>query len=359
MKKKTTLLPLAAVAAALMITACGQKAASSETSAANASETESKAGTENGASAESSTEAKNSAASKTAYPLALTIYDAEGKEVEMSYAHAPEHVLSTQLSMTELLIKLGLKDKIVAVFDNDNALKGDIATEIASLKSLGDKKSVSKESILALEPDLILGKGPLMFTDTAIGTVQSYQELGIPVYTELASASIEQSLKNIPEDVRNIGKIFDVQEKANAYADELDKRIDALLTKVSNQKGEPKKVLFMAGYTDGTFAGFNSKMSSCMLKTLNAENVLEKGGNGLTLENLISMNPDVIVYVRSDRFAAADVNAVASLSENQVVQDVPAIKNKKIIEIDYDDVMDYGERVIDSAEKLYDFMYEK
>ena len=84
-----------------------------------------------------------------------------------------------------------------------------------------------------------------------------------------------------------------------------------------------------------------------MLKTLNAENVLEKGGNGLTLENLISMNPDVIVYVRSDRFAAADVNAVASLSENQVVQDVPAIKNKKIIEMDYDDVMDYGARVID------------
>lgn len=56
---------------------------------------------------------------------------------------------------------------------------------------------------------------------------------------------------------------------------------------------------------------------------------------------------------------AGNVNAVASLSENQVVQDVPAIKNKKIIEMDYDDVMDYGARVIDSAEKLYDFMYEK
>lgn len=241
MKKKTMLLPFAAVAAALMITACGQKAASSETSAANASETETKAGSESSASA------KNSAAAKTAYPLSLTIYDAEGKEVEMSYTHAPEHVLSTQLSMTELLIKLGLKDKIVAVFDNDNALEGDIATEIASLKSLGDKKSVSKESILALEPDLILGKGPLMFTDTAIGTVQSYQELGIPVYTELASASIDQSLKNIPEDVRNIGKIFDVQDKADAYADELDQRIDTLLAKVGNQKGELKKVLFHGG----------------------------------------------------------------------------------------------------------------
>ena len=132
MKKKTMLLPLAAVAAALMVTACGQKAASSKTSAANASETATTAGSETKAVAESGAAAKNTAAAKTAYPLTLKIYDAEGKEVEMSYAHAPERVLSTQLSMTELLIKLGLKDKIVAVFDNDNAFKGDIATEIAS-----------------------------------------------------------------------------------------------------------------------------------------------------------------------------------------------------------------------------------
>ncbi len=36
----------------------------------------------------------------------------------------------------------------------------------------------------------------------------------------------------------------------------------------------------MAGYADGTFVAFNSKMSSCMLNALNAENVLDKGGNG-------------------------------------------------------------------------------
>ena len=196
-----------------------------------------------------------------------------------------------------------------------------------------------------------------MFTESSIGTVQSYQELGIPVYTELASASIDQSLDNIVEDVRNIGEIFNVQETANSYADELQERIDALMDKVSSQSGEPLKVLFMAGYADGTFVAFNSKMSSCMLNALNAENVLDKGGNGLTLENLVSMNPDIIVYVRADRFGATDADAVEQLTSNAVVQEVPAIANQKVIEMDYDDVMDYGARVIDSAETLYNFMY--
>ena len=187
--------------------------------------------------------------------------------------------------------------------------------------------------------------------------VKAAKELGIPVYTELASASIDQSLDNIVEDVRNIGEIFNVQETANAYADELQERIDALMDKVSGQSGEPLKVLFMAGYADGTFVAYNSKMSSCMLNALNAENVLDKGGNGLTLENLVSMNPDIIVYVRADRFGSTDADAVEQLTSNAVVQEVPAIANQKVIEMDYDDVMDYGARVIDSAETLYNFMY--
>lgn len=346
MKKKPLSVAAAALAAVMLTTGCGQTAYSVASSAAASSEV-----------ASSVAESTVSSAEETAYPLTLQIYDADGNAVDMTYDHAPEKVLSTQLSMTELLIKLGLKDKIVGVFDNDNALKGDIADEIASLNSLGDKKSVSKETILATEPDLILGKGPLMFTESSIGTVQSYQELGIPVYTELASASTDQALDNIVEDVRNIGEIFNVQETANAYADELQERIDALMDKVSGQSGEPLKVLFMAGYADGTFVAFNSKMSSCMLNALNAENVLDKGGNGLTLENLVSMNPDIIVYVRADRFGSTDADAVEQLTSNAVVQEVPAIANQKVIEMDYDDVMDYGARIIDSAETLYNFMY--
>lgn len=51
-----------------------------------------------------------------------------------------------------------------------------------------------------------------------------------------------------------------------------------------------------------------------MLNALNAENVLDKGGNGLTLENLVSMNPDIIVYVRADRFGSTDADAVEQLT---------------------------------------------
>lgn len=364
-KKKLAITLTIAFASALLSTGCGPatKTAEKATSQAEPVSQTTAAGSEAAAQitetseAASQTTATAQAATETVYPFTMTIYDADGKEVEITFDKEPERVLSTQLSMTEALIKLGLKDKIIGVFDNDNALKGEIGEEIAALNSLGDKKSVSKETIIAAEPDIILGKGPLMFTDTSIGTVQSYQELGIPVYTELASANIDQSLYNIAEDVRNIGKIFNEQAAANAYADELQERLDRLMEKVRGQTGKTQKVLFMAGYSDGSFAAFNSKMSSCMLEALNAENVLDKGGNDLTMENLISMNPDIIVYIHADRYAKTDKTAVEQLLNNTIIQDVSAIANRKVIEMNYDDIMDYGARIIDASEKLYDFMY--
>lgn len=339
-----------ALALVMALAGCGQSGASS--SEAAASEVEQAASS---AAASSEVEAETI---HTEYPVTVEVLDAEGNTVDMTFEAAPERVISTQLSMTELMLELGLGDKIVSVFDNDNELTGQWADDIAALPSLGDKKSVSKEAILALSPDLIVGKGPLMFTETSIGTVENYQSLGINVYTQLASAAGEQSLENVIQDIRNIGVIFDVQDAANAYAETLEAKLDSVLGEVSGKEdGEPVRVLFMAGYQDNTFSAFNSALSSCMLEAVNAENVLEKGAGGLTMENLIELDPDVIIYVKATRFAATDATAVDELLANETVQSVAAIANKRVVAVNYDDMMDYGARAFDSLETLYNAIY--
>ena len=295
---------------------------------------------------------------KTEYPLTLEIYNADNELVSITLKKAPERVISTQLSMTELMINLGLQDKIVGVFQNDNTLTGEIAEEIGKLNNMGDKKSISKETVLILEPDLILGKVPSMFSEKSIGTVEYYKEKGINVYTELASARIEQSLENVMKDVENIGMIFDVQDKAKAYNEELKAKLDSVKEKISGAEGERKKVVLMAGYHDGTYTSFNSAFISCLLNSLNAENAVEKGGNGFTSENLVALNPDYIIYIRADRFANVDHNAIEEIYTNDAIAGATAVKEKRIIEISYDDLMDFGARNFDTLVVLYDFLYE-
>ena len=70
----------------------------------------------------------------------------------------------------------------------------------------------------------------------------------------------------------------------------------------------------------------------------------------------MSMDPELIIYVTSDRNQKLDEKAVDLMKANAVLENVPAIKNKKIMTISYDELMDYGPAVIDSLEKINDFI---
>lgn len=350
MKKRLLAILMAATMSLSLLAGCGSTA--SDESIEDSSSTV-ETGTEQ---AEDTT----SESLRTEYPLTVDAYNVEGEVVSVTFESAPERIVSTQLSITELLLELGLKDKIVGIMDNDNPVDAELQAELDDLTSLGYKSNISKEVILAADPDIVMGKATLMFTDKAIGTVEDYLDLGINVYTQLASVDvIDQSLDNILEDIRTIGKIFDVQEAANAYANSLEEQLNETLKTVSAQKEgrEEMSVILMCGFQNGTFGAFASTMHSIMLEAVNAVNVLETGGSGLTMENLIALNPDAIIYVTAGRYAETDADAVERLLTEEAIQDVSAIANEKILKIGYDDIMDYGARTISTVEVLADFLY--
>ena len=93
-----------------------------------------------------------------------------------------------------------------------------------------------------------------MFSEKSLGTVSTWNENKIPVYTQKASLStIQQDLGNIVEDVKNLGMIFNVQDKANEYAAQLQTKIDAVKKANPASQGEKKKALIMVAYNDETF----------------------------------------------------------------------------------------------------------
>ena len=81
----------------------------------------------------------------------------------------------------------------------------------------------------------------MMFSEKSMGTISAWNENKIPVYTQKASLSnVQQDLGNIVEDVKNLGTIFNVQDKANQYAEQLQ-AIDAVKKANPETQGEKKK----------------------------------------------------------------------------------------------------------------------
>ena len=255
-------------------------------------------------------------AEETKYPVTITTYNADGTEIQQTFEKAPEHVITNNLSATKILIDFGLQDKIVGMLNPDNKITDSYAEAIEKIPHIGDKKTVSQEVALSYNPDAIIGRN-MMFSDKSLGTVDTWNQNGISIYSQKASVSnTEQSLNNVIEDIINIGIIFNVQEKANAYAKKLQ-----------------ESVLNAFGYTN-----------------------VATGTSGLTLENLVTSAPEFIIYVTSDRNQKLDANAVELMKNNAVLADVPAIKNGKILTISYDELMDYGPSVIDALETINSFL---
>ena len=90
---------------------------------------------------QSSTETSQKAKAETTYPLTVKTYDAKGNEVEQVFDKAPEKVITNNLSTTEILLELGLKDKIAGMLNPDNAVTDKYKDAVETIPQIGDKKN--------------------------------------------------------------------------------------------------------------------------------------------------------------------------------------------------------------------------
>lgn len=293
------------------------------------------------------------------YPISLEVSDNEGNKYTETFNEAPTKVITNNQSSLELLLKLGLQDSIIGTIALDNEIPEELKDAFSNINVITESKTEpAKEVIVGMSPDLVIGRAAT-FIEDKYGTIESLNSMNINVYTQLASLmNGEQSLDNIFEDIKNVGKIFNVEDKANDLATELSESLKSVKDKVSTVEGEPLKVLVMTAYNDGSYNvfGANSTLQNEVLEVLGGTNVNEKGG-AQSLENLMSLNPDVILYVYNNKNLETDSVAVESLYNNSLIQSVSAIENKKVFEVSYTEFMGYGYRTIECIENLAKEMY--
>lgn len=294
---------------------------------------------------------------KTVYPVTFDAFDSDGNVYPQTFNEAPKKVITNNQTSTELLLTLGLKDSIIGTGDLDTPMSESLKADYESIPAIASKGDVAKEVVVGSGADLVIGRAASL-KDDRYGTIPSLNEVGINTYVQLASKmNTDISLDTIIQDVRNVGVIFDVQNNANKLADSLQDSLDSIKSKVPTT-GERKKVMLIVNYSGESFTayGANASLQKEMLNILNADNVIEKGGT-VSLENIISTNPDHIVYVTANKNAAVDADAVDRILAEPTLQNVEAIKNKNIVSVEYTELMGYGYRTFDCLEKLAEAFY--
>ncbi|WP_068677289.1 ABC transporter substrate-binding protein [Oceanobacillus sp. Castelsardo] len=269
------------------------------------------------------------------FPVTIT----DGTDQEVTIEKEPERIVSLIPSNTEIAFALGLGDKVVGVSDNDN-----YPNEVADIEKIGGME-FNIEKIISLEPDLVLAHASSM--GSAEEGLQQLRDSGIPVLVVNDATNFDQ----VYDSIQMIGKVTNTQEEAETIITDMKNEIDDIQEKVK-EVTEKKSVIFEIQSAPEIYvAGKNTFMDE-LLFIVNAENAVEEEGwPQLDEEALISYNPDIIITTDYTE------NIVEQIKERNGWEEVTAVKEDQVFDIDSDLVSRPGPRLVEGAKEIAKAVY--
>ena len=288
------------------------------------------------------------------YPVTITTYNYSKEPVEITFDKAPERVVAIYQNSIETLLALGLEDKIVAAAGLDHDVKDEYKDVFSKVNYLEDF-TPSKETIIMEKPDFILSWYSI-FDDKRLGDIDYWNENGINTYMSLNSGVVsERTIENEINDILNLGKIFNVEDKAQALVDEITSTVAEVSSKVSSE--EKQSAMVVEFYDEDIYTYGAKTLAGDMVTKLGAELLNPEGGN-IGAEDLIKLNPDCIFVSYMDmgdeNIPVEEVNKVL---ENPAFASLSAVKNKRVYAIPLGEMYSSGIRTIDGINTFANGLY--
>ncbi|WP_106496478.1 ABC transporter substrate-binding protein [Lentibacillus sp. Marseille-P4043] len=285
----------------------------------------------------SNEDAKTEQTEEANFPVTVT----DGTGEELTIEEKPERIVSVLPSNTEIAFALGLGDQIVGVSDHDN-----YPEEAAEKEKIGGLE-LNVEKILALDPQLVLAD---QTNDEK--ALKQIEESGIPVLTVGEATDFE----GVYETIELIGKATGAQEKADQVIGDMKDKLTALEEKANTIKEDERKKVYMeiSPSPEIFTAGKNTFMDE-LLSVINADNaaVDQDGWVKMNEESVISMNPDVVITT----YGSYVDDPVAEVTGREGWEDITAVKNEQIYDVNADLVNRPGPRLVEGAEELGKAIY--
>ncbi|MBQ8238363.1 MAG: ABC transporter substrate-binding protein [Oscillospiraceae bacterium] len=256
------------------------------------------------------------------YPVTVT--DMAGREVTIE--SEPKSIVSGYYISSSACIALGLEDKMVGIEAkaDKRPIYADAAPQLMELPNVGTAKEFDLETCLSTEPDLVIL--PMKQKDTAA----ALEELGVP-----ALLVMPESHEQIIEMFTLIGTATNSMEAAQeliAYYEAELAEVEALVAGVSDAP-----VVYITG-TSSYLTTAPGQMYQSTLITAAGGNAAGADIEGsswteISYEQLLAMNPDIIV-VPTNSFAngAPDFTVEGLLADAQL-SEVTAIKNGAVYQM--------------------------
>lgn len=304
--------------------------------------------------------AEPSAPEENHYPVTITTYDYEGSEIETTYEKAPEKVLCVYQGAIETMIALGLEDHVAASYGLDNPVKPEWENGLSKMNYNEDVFAPDKETVLMMEPDMIFSWGSI-FSEKKLGGAAEWIASGANTYisTNTRRGGHDRTLENEYTDLINIGKIFNVEDRAQALVDEMK---DETANALEQTRGQEAPRVAVIEFLDDQISNYGaSQLGGDMITQLGAT-LAEPEANSIGKEDLLNLDPDVIFVVYMARTEGVEEEMRGKLMDGPAFADLSAVQNGRVYTIMLGDMYASTVRSIDGirtfAAGLYPELYQ-
>lgn len=269
------------------------------------------------------------------------VTDREGTEVNIPTKI--EKIISTAPSNTEVLMALGLGDKLVAIDKYSTDIEG-INTELPQIDFLNP----DAETIIGLEPDIVIASGHNK-TGSVEDPFKAISEAGIPVVYIPSSDSID----GIYKDIEFIADVVNERSKGKEIVDDMKAQVEEIKA-IGDTITDKKSVYFEISPAPYLSSFGKSTFLNEMIEIIGAKNIFEneEGWVSPTAEAIIDANPDVIITN-----AGYMENPTEEIKSRDAWENINAIKNNEVYLVDQNASSRPSQNVIKALEQMAKAVY--
>jgi iron complex transport system substrate-binding protein len=292
---------------------------------------------------------ETAALAATKYPLTL---DNCGASVTVQ--KAPERAVGLGQNSAEILLLLGLEDKMVGTAFWPSKVLPQLEAANARVKLL-TVEFPTFEAILAQNPDFVAAALPSLIGPTSkVAKREDFDKVGVPSYISPSVCLSTEKVKNeygsrehlwsmdlLYKEIDELSQIFDVADRGQTLIADFKKREAALRSGVSADGKKLSYVFWFSSQspTADAYLGGKNGASGFIADVLGGQNAVEAEAEWPTLgwESIIATNPDVIVVANLDRnrWELDKPEAkIRFLNTDPAVSQITAVKNKAIVVMD-------------------------
>ncbi|NSY17563.1 ABC transporter substrate-binding protein [Neorhizobium sp. AL 9.2.2] len=285
----------------------------------------------------------------TQYPLTI-----DNCGASVTFQKAPERAVGLGQNSAEILLMLGLEDKMVGTAFWPSKVLPELAEANAKVKLL-TVEFPTFESILAQNPDFAAAALPSLIGPTSkVAKREDFEKVGVPTYISPSTCLSTEKVKNeygsrdqlwnmdlLYKEIAELSQIFDVSERGEAVIADFKAREAALRSSVAKD-GKTLSYLFWFSSQSPTadaYLGGKNAASGFIADLLGGKNAVTAEAEWPTLgwESIIAANPDVIVVANLDRnrWELDKPEAkIKFLTTDPAVSQITAVKNKAMVVMD-------------------------